>query len=79
MMDNKKQSVITMDNNRIDIDKIAAEICYAYFADEFNYGGVDRYWVRITEKRKEIYRKQARAAIAEIERQQKAAGNEGQS
>ncbi len=59
----------------LDIDKIAAEICYAGLPEGVNYGGAAYYWRGVVESRKEIYRIVARAAVAEIERQSKPAGD----
>lgn len=61
----------------LDIDKIAAAICYGLFPEGMTYGQTpELYWRSIVEPRKELYRKATRAAVAEIERQMKATPKE---
>jgi len=46
------------------IEEIAAEIAYAAFVPPIDYGGPKVYWRTIVPKRKEVYRREARAAFA---------------
>jgi hypothetical protein len=47
------------------IEKMATEICYAWFAGKnIDYGGPKKYWKGVVEAKKEVYRREARAALS---------------